>query len=175
MNAGAYGSDWSRVLVRALVVDAAGSGWLTLDELELGYRHSALRAGQVVAQVEFRLTPRPAADVKQTVADINGQRKATQPTNKRTFGSVFKNPDHELGAGKMLEACGLKGHRIGGAQISPVHANFIENTGEATASDALALMSEARRRALDEFGVTLEREVELVGGLELPSAGELPQ
>ena len=71
-----------------------------------------------------------------------------------------------------LEACGLKGRRIGGAQISPVHANFIENTGNATATDALALMAEARRRALDQFGVVLVREVELVGGLELPPAGE---
>ena len=175
MNAGAYGSDWSQVLTRALVVDPDGAGWLTLEELDLGYRHSALRQGQVVARVEFRLTPRPAADVKRTVAELNAQRKATQPTNKRTFGSVFKNPAHELGAGKMLESCGLKGHRIGGAQISPVHANFIENTGEATAADALALMAEARRRALDEYDVVLEREVELVGGLELPPAGELPE
>ena len=175
MNAGAYGSDWSGVLVRALVVDSAGAGWLTLEELEFGYRHSALRAGQVVAQVEFRLVPRPPAEVKHIVAELNAQRKATQPTNRRTFGSVFKNPQHELGAGKMLEACGLKGHRIGDAQISPVHANFIENTGGATAADALALMAEARRRALEEFGVVLEREVELVGGLELPPAGRLPE
>jgi UDP-N-acetylmuramate dehydrogenase len=173
MNAGAYGSDWSRVLVRALVVDPAGAGWLSREELDLGYRHSALRPGQVVAQVEFRLTPRPAAEVKQTVAELNARRKATQPTNKRTFGSVFKNPQHALGAGKMLETCGLKGHRIGGAQISSVHANFIENTGDATAADALALMAEARRRALEQFGVELVREVELVGDLELPPAGEL--
>jgi UDP-N-acetylenolpyruvoylglucosamine reductase len=175
MNAGAYGSDWSRVLVRALVVDAAGAGWLSREELELGYRHSALRPGQVVARVEFRLVSRPPAEVKRVVAELNAQRKATQPTNRRTFGSVFKNPDHELGAGKMLEACGLKGHRKGGAQISPVHANFIENTGQATAADALALMTEARRRALDEFGVVLEREVELVGALELPRTGERPE
>jgi UDP-N-acetylmuramate dehydrogenase len=174
MNAGAYGSDWSRVLVRALMVDPAGAGWLTLDELDLGYRRSALRAGQIVARVEFRLLPRPSADVKQTIAELNAQRKATQPTNKRTFGSVFKNPEHELGAGRMLEACGLKGHQIGGAQISPVHANFIENTGGATAADAIALMAEASRRALEQFGVVLEREVELIGGLELPSAGTLP-
>ena len=172
MNAGAYGSDWSRVLERALVVDPAGAGWLTLAELELGYRHSALRAGQVVAQVEFRLVPRPPDDVKRTVAEMNARRKATQPTNRRTFGSVFKNPEHELGAGRMLEACGLKGHLIGGARISPVHANFIENTGDATAADALALMVEARRRALGEFGVVLEREVELVGPLELSPVGE---
>jgi UDP-N-acetylmuramate dehydrogenase len=173
MNAGAYGSDWSRVLTRALVVDAAGAGWLTLAELELGYRHSALRPGQVVAQVEFTLSPRQPAEVKRTVSELNQQRKATQPTNKRTFGSVFKNPEHELGAGRMLEVCGLKGYRVGGAQISPVHANFIENTGDATAADALALMAEARRRALEQFGVELVREVELVGDLELPPAGEL--
>jgi UDP-N-acetylenolpyruvoylglucosamine reductase len=174
MNAGAYESDWSRVLERALVVDPAGAGWLRLAELHLGYRHSALRPGQVVAGVEFRLTPRPVDEVKRTVAELNARRKATQPTNRRTFGSVFKNPEHELGAGRMLEACGLKGHAIGGARISPVHANFIENTGGATAADALALMAEARRRALEEFGVVLEREVELLGGLELPPADELP-
>ncbi len=174
MNAGAYGSDWSKVLTRALVVDAAGAGWLTLEELDLAYRHSALRPGQVVAGVEFRLTPRPAAEVKRAVAELNAQRKATQPTNKRTFGSVFKNPAHELGAGRMLEACGLKGHRIGGAQISPVHANFIENTGGASAADALALMAESRRRALEQFGVVLEREVELVGDLTLPPVEARP-
>ncbi len=171
MNAGAYGSDWSQVLTRALVVDAAGVGWLGLDELDLAYRHSALRPGQIVARVEFRLIPRPPEEVKRTIAELNARRKATQPTNKRTFGSVFKNPAHELGAGRMLEACGLKGHAIGGARISPVHANFIENTGGATAADALALMAEGRRRALEQFGVVLEREVELVGELELPPVG----
>lgn len=174
MNAGAYGSDWARVLTRARIVDPGGAGWMTRDELELGYRASALRSGQIVAQVEFRLGPRPPAEVKRTIAELNAQRKATQPTNRRTFGSVFKNPPHDLGAGSMLEACGLKGYRIGGAQISPVHANFIENSGGATAAEALALMAEARRRALDEFGVVLEREVELVGPLRLPPAGELP-
>jgi UDP-N-acetylmuramate dehydrogenase len=174
MNAGAYGSDWSAVLARALVVDPAGAGWLELAELDLAYRHSALEPGQIVARIEFRLEPRPPEDVKRRIAELNARRKATQPTNKRTFGSVFKNPDHELGSGRMLEECGLKGHAIGGARISPRHANFIENTGNATARDALALMAEARRRALEQFGIVLEREVELLGGLELPPAGELP-
>ncbi len=89
-------------------------------------------------------------------------RKAAQPTNKRTFGSVFKNPDHELSAGRMLEACGLKGHRIGGAQISPRHANFIENADGARAADAIALMAEARRRAHEQYGVELEHEVQFL-------------
>jgi UDP-N-acetylmuramate dehydrogenase len=168
MNAGAYGGDWKQILVRALVVDAGDSRWRTNEELDLAYRHSALEPGQVVAAVEFRLTPRPAGEIRATVGDLQARRKEAQPTNKRTFGSVFKNPGHELGAGRMIEACGLKGHRIGGALISPRHANFIENAGGATARQALALMAEARRRAHERFGVVLEREVELLGDLELP-------
>ena len=172
MNAGAYGSDWGEILERALVVSGEGSEWRTPEALGLEYRRSALRAGEVVARAEFRLAPKPPEQIKETVAELQARRKAAQPTNKRTFGSVFKNPEHELSAGRMLEACGLRGHRIGGAQISPRHANFIENAGEATATDALALMVEARRRALEDFGVELEHEVRLLGALELPSAGQ---
>ena len=129
----------------------------------LAYRSSDLGAGDVVAEVEYRLTPRPPEEIKETVRKLIAQRKATQPTNKRSFGSVFKNPEHELGAGQMLEACGLRGHTIGGAMISPMHANFIENAGDATTADALALMAEARRRAREQFGVELEHEVRLLG------------
>jgi UDP-N-acetylenolpyruvoylglucosamine reductase len=168
MNAGAYGGDWAAILERALVVDADGARWQTRDELGLRYRRSNLRPGQVVAEVEFRLSPRPADEIKAIVADLQAQRKAAQPTNKRTYGSVFKNPDHELTAGRMLEACGLRGHRIGGAQISPRHANFIENADGARSEDALALMAEARRRAWEQYGVELEHEVVFLGELELP-------
>jgi UDP-N-acetylmuramate dehydrogenase len=168
MNAGAYGSDWSEILDRALVVDHDGARWLTPGELGLTYRHSELRHGQVVARVEFRLRPRPPEEIKARVAELQAQRKAAQPTNKRTFGSVFKNPDQELSAGRMLEACGLKGHRIGGAQISPRHANFIENADGAKAVDAVALIAEARHRAHEQYGVVLEHEVEFLGPLELP-------
>lgn len=174
MNAGAYGGDWKAIVERAHVVTADGAGWLSAEELDLSYRHSSLRPGDVVAAVEFRLVPRPTDLVKRTVAELNARRKASQPTNRRTFGSVFKNPDHELGAGRMLDACGLKGLTVGGARISPRHANFIENVEGATATDAVALMTEARRRALSAYGVVLEREVELLGGLELPPAGEPP-
>jgi UDP-N-acetylenolpyruvoylglucosamine reductase len=169
MNAGAYGSDWADVLVRALVVDANGARWLTPAELGLSYRHSGLEPGQIVARVEFALQPRDPVEIKAKVADLQALRKAAQPTNKRTFGSVFKNPDHELSAGRMLEACGLKGYRIGGAQISPRHANFIENAGDARAAEAIALMTEARRRAHEQYGVELEHEVQFLGPLELPA------
>jgi UDP-N-acetylenolpyruvoylglucosamine reductase len=168
MNAGAYGSDWAAILERALVVSREGASWLTPSELGLSYRRSGLRHGQVVARTEFRLSPRPQDEIKQKVADLQALRKAAQPTNKRTFGSVFKNPDHELTAGRMLEACGLKGHRIRGAQISPRHANFIENANAALSADAIALMAEARRRANEQFGVDLEHEVEFLGPIELP-------
>jgi UDP-N-acetylmuramate dehydrogenase len=168
MNAGAYGSDWSQIMSRALVASAAGADWRTTAGLELSYRHSGLEEAEVVARVELALEPRPEVEIKARVTELVAQRKATQPTNKRTFGSVFKNPEHELGAGGMLELCGLKGFRIGGAMISPKHANFIENADGATSADCLALMVEARRRAREEFGVVLEREVVLVGGLELP-------
>jgi UDP-N-acetylenolpyruvoylglucosamine reductase len=168
MNAGAYGGDWAGILERALVVDAGRAQWRGPDELGLRYRHSELHHGEVIARVEFRLTPRPVEEIKATVASMQAQRKAAQPTNKRTYGSVFKNPRHELTAGRMLEACGLKGHRIGGAQISPRHANFIENADGACSEDAIALMAEARRRASEQFGVELEHEVEFLGALELP-------
>lgn len=171
MNAGAYGGEIAGVLERALVADASGASWRTPAELGLDYRRSSLEPGQVVAQAEFRLQPRPADEIKATVAEMQAARKAAQPTNKRTFGSVFKNPDHELSAGRMLEACGLRGFRIGGAQISPRHANFIENADGARSADAIALMAEARRRALDEFGVELEHEVQLLGAIEVPAVG----
>ena len=167
MNAGAYGSDWGAILVRALVVSADGSGWLTPAELGLEYRHSLVRPDEVVARVEYRLDPKPAEQIKAEVSELVARRKATQPTNKRTFGSVFKNPPGELGAGRMLELCGLKGHVIGGAVVSPRHANFIENAGGATSADCLALMREARRRAREQFGADLEHEVVLLGELSL--------
>jgi UDP-N-acetylmuramate dehydrogenase len=168
MNAGAYGGDWRGIMERAYVVSADGAGWLTPAELGMSYRHSDLRHGQVVARVEFRLRPRDPDEIKAEVRELNAIRKAAQPTNRRTFGSVFKNPEHELTAGRMLEACGLKGHRIGGAQISPKHANFIENAGDARSEDAIALMTEARRRARERFGVELRHEVELLGSIESP-------
>ena len=163
MNAGAYGGEIAGVMASALLVDAQSARWLVPSQLGMDYRRSNLRPGQIVATVEFHLTPRPRDEIKQIVAGMQEQRKDAQPTNKRTFGSVFKNPEHELSAGRMLEACGLRGHRIGGAQISPRHANFIENADAALTADALALMVEARRRARDQFGVELEHEVQLLG------------
>jgi UDP-N-acetylenolpyruvoylglucosamine reductase len=167
MNAGAYGSEWRDLMIDAVVVDADGPRTLTVSELDLSYRHSGLRPGDVVAQVRFRLVPSSEAEVKARAAELLAERKASQPTNKRTFGSVFKNPSKELGAGRAIEECGLKGHRIGGAIVSPRHANFIENADSATSADCIALMVEARRRVRERFGVELEHEVQFLGPLEL--------
>lgn len=169
MNAGAYGREWKDVLIDAIVVDADYVRTLTPIELGLSYRHSALHAGEVVAQVRFQLEASSTEAVKARVSELLAQRKSTQPTNKRTFGSVFKNPGGERGAGRMIEECGLKGHPIGGALISPRHANFIENSGGATSADCIALMAEARRRVHERFGVVLEHEVQFLGPLELPA------
>jgi UDP-N-acetylmuramate dehydrogenase len=168
MNAGAYGREFRDVLVDAVVVDADGAATMTAEALDLSYRHSGLGPGRVVARVRLRLERREPAEIKQTVVKLLAERKATQPTNKRTFGSVFKNPGGAAGAGRLIEECGLKGHRIGGAVISARHANFIENAGDASSADALALMAEARRRVHERFGVVLEHEVQFLGPLELP-------
>jgi UDP-N-acetylmuramate dehydrogenase len=170
MNAGAYGREWRDVMVDAVVVDAGGARTITVEDLGLSYRHSNLGPGEVVAEVRFRLAPSSPEAVKAGAAGLLARRKATQPTNKRTFGSVFKNPEGQIGAGAMIEECGLKGHTIGGAQISPRHANFIENAGTATSAACIELMAEARRRVLEHFGVVLEHEVQFLGPLELPAA-----
>jgi UDP-N-acetylenolpyruvoylglucosamine reductase len=168
MNAGAYGREWRDILLDALVVDATGARTLDANALDLSYRHSGLRPGEIVARVRFRLEHSTPESVKTRAAELLAQRKATQPTNKRTFGSVFKNPPGGLGAGRMIEDCGLKGHRIGGALVSPRHANFIENADLATTADCLAVMAEARRRVHQQFGIELEHEVQFLGPLELP-------
>jgi UDP-N-acetylmuramate dehydrogenase len=169
MNAGAYGCEFRDVLLDAIVVDAEGVRTVGAHELGLAYRHSSVMPGQVVAQVRLRLEPSSPAAVKALTAELLAQRKATQPTNKRTFGSVFKNPEGSPGAGRMIEECGLKGHAVGGALISPRHANFIENAGGATSEECLALMGEARRRVRERFGYELEHEVRFLGPLELPA------
>lgn len=168
MNAGAYGGDVSGLLVRALVATSRGTKWRSPAELGLSYRCSGLQHGQVVAAAELQLVERPKEEIRETVSELQAARKDAQPTNKRTFGSVFRNPDHDLSAGRILDACGLRGHRVGGAQISPKHANFIENVGGARTEDALALIGEARRGAFEQFGVVLEPEVQLLGAIEAP-------
>jgi UDP-N-acetylmuramate dehydrogenase len=168
MNAGAYGGELRDVLVEAVVVSATGVRRDGPAGLEMTYRHSNVARGEVVAAATLQLAAAPVEEIRTTVREMQARRAAAQPRKARTFGSVFKNPDQGPGAGQLLEACALKGYAIGGARISSVHANFIENVGTATSADVAALIGEARRRARERFGVDLEHEVELLGAIAIP-------
>jgi UDP-N-acetylmuramate dehydrogenase len=167
MNAGAYGSEITDVLGSAEVVSASGTRSGGPSDLELSYRHSNVRGGEVVAEAVLWLQRDEPAKVRARVRELQRRRSESQPRKARTFGSVFKNPPEGPGAGALIEACGLKGHVIGGARISLVHANFIENTGTARSADVAALVSLARSSVRERFGVELEHEVELLGAIRL--------
>ncbi len=170
MNANAYGGDLSRVLEWVEVVSAEGSERREPGDLGFAYRRSNLAEGEIVAHASFRLDPAEPDGVKRTLADMRARRRAAQPSGIKTFGSTFKNPDDPRAegrtAGLLLEAAGCRGLVLGGARFSDKHANFVENTGEATTAAVIALMSEGRRRVREQFGVELEPEVQLLGELD---------
>jgi UDP-N-acetylenolpyruvoylglucosamine reductase len=170
MNAGAYGSEMRDVLVRARICSASGAREASPDELRMRYRHSDLASGEIVTRAEIRLAGDDPAAIRDRIREMQGRRSAAQPRKARTFGSVFKNPEGDRTSGQILEACGMKGYRVGGARISEKHANFIENADGATSADVVAVMVEARRRARERFGVVLEHEVQLLGDIAIPEA-----
>jgi UDP-N-acetylmuramate dehydrogenase len=144
------------------------------DPAALGfvYRNSNLGDGEVVSRASFALTTGDPAEIRATLASMRGRRREAQPSGIKTFGSTFKNPDDERAAGRsagqLLDAAGCRGLRHGGARFSEKHANFVENTGEATTADVLALMAAGRRRVKEELGVELEPEVQVLGDVEVP-------
>jgi UDP-N-acetylenolpyruvoylglucosamine reductase len=173
MNANAYGGELARVLEWVEVVGPGGTERRTPDELGFAYRRSSLRAGEVVARASFALQKASSDEVKATLADMRARRKAAQPSGIKTFGSTFKNPTDARAegrtAGQLLEAAGCRGLRVGGAGFSAKHANFIENHGEASTADVVAVMAEGRRRVQERFEVALEPEVQVLGAVELPA------
>jgi UDP-N-acetylmuramate dehydrogenase len=172
MNANAYGGELARVLEWVDVVGAGGLERRRPEQLDFRYRRSNLRPGEVVARASFALAPAASEDVKATLADMRARRKAAQPSGIKTFGSTFKNPDDTRAegrtAGQLLDAAGCRGLRIGGAGFSAKHANFIENHGDATTADVIAVMAEGRRRVKERFGIELEPEVQALGPVEIP-------
>jgi UDP-N-acetylmuramate dehydrogenase len=114
-----------------------------------------------VLRAELHLTPAPAAEIKSRMTEFNQRRKASQPPGA-TIGSMFKNPPGDY-AGRLIEAAGLKGYRLGQAQISPIHANFFQNLGGATASEMMSLIQTAQTAVEAKFGIKLELEIEVVG------------
>ena len=172
MNANAYGGELARALEWVDVTSAGGTVRRAPDELGFAYRRSGLRPGEVVARAAFALAPAATEDVKRTLSEMRGKRKAAQPSGIKTFGSTFKNPDDPRAggrsAGQLLEAAGCRGLRVGGAGFADKHANFVENLGDATTADVVALMAEGRRRVKEQFGVELEAEVQALGPVQFP-------
>jgi UDP-N-acetylmuramate dehydrogenase len=165
-NAGAYGGCLGDVLVSVRVADQTGSErYIPAADLRLEYRGSVFTRGLlhdlIVLTTTFDLTPGDADEVMRRVAELDTKRLAAQPRG-RNAGSIFKNPP-EQAAWWLIDRAGLRGHRIGDAEISTKHANFFSNGGRATAAEVKALIDLAETRVRQEFGIELHREVQLVG------------
>jgi UDP-N-acetylmuramate dehydrogenase len=173
MNANAYGGELARALEWVDVASASGTVRRSPDELGFAYRRSGLQPGEVVARAAFGLAPLAPDEVKRTLGEMRSKRRAAQPSGIKTFGSTFKNPSDPRAegrtAGQLLEAAGARGLRVGGAGFSDKHANFVENLGDATTADVVALMAEGRRRVRERFGIELEPEVQTLGPVSFPA------
>ena len=164
-NAGAHGQDMAANLQMAEILHhTRGQEQWNRDRLEFGYRTSALKASTgetVVLAAQLVLTQRPEAEIQENMDSFLSYRRQTQPPGA-SMGSMFKNPPGDY-AGRLIEAAGLKGERIGNAQISPLHGNFFVNLGAATAEEVMALIQLARKTVAEKFDVSLELEIEMVG------------
>jgi UDP-N-acetylmuramate dehydrogenase len=175
MNAGCYGQYVADVLVSARAVLRTGKRvTLTPTDLALGYRTSRLPEGAVITSAVLRGPLAPPAEIEARMAKQVARRDASQPTRDRSAGSTFRNPagfsstgraddSHELKAWRLIEAAGMKGARIGGAEMSPMHANFLVNAGGATASDLEELGELVRKKVLDSSGISLDWEIMRIG------------
>lgn len=177
MNANAYGGQLAEVLEWVEVCTPTGRDRRKPAQLGFAYRQSNLGSNEVVALASFQLQPGDTGNIKATMASMRERRHEAQPSGIKTFGSTFTNPDDERAegrtAGQLLEAADCRELQVGGARFSAKHANFVENTGEATTAEVLALMAAGRRRVHERFGVVLEPEVQLLGEVRWPEGWEL--
>jgi UDP-N-acetylmuramate dehydrogenase len=171
MNAGCHGGDWSEVVESVTLVDEAGrDSVVPRSEVPFTYRRSGLD-GRVVVEAAVRLRREEQHRLDEQVSEMFEWRQSGTPFNQPCCGSVFKNPagpswKREGGprtAGQLIEAAGLKGFRVGGAEVSPMHANYFVNTGGATAADVRGLIEQVQQRVESEFGALLEPEVKIIG------------
>jgi len=166
MNAGAYGGQISDVLSSCVLLDLNSFETITLkgDEMEFGYRHSlpAERGNMVVLSAEFSLSYGNSEEINLKMRELMGKRISKQPLDMPSAGSVFKRPAPDVYVGKLIEDSGLKGHRIGGAEVSLKHAGFIVNAGGAKAEDVRALVGEIKDRIYNNYGVHLECEIKYI-------------
>lgn len=162
INAGSYGSEIFDVLVAATLVSPAGEiRTAAAAAIAHGYRWTSLcETGDVVAGARFHLSPKSPTEIAARMAEVAAKRRDALPKQPNA-GSIFKNPPG-LFVGRLLEECGIKGRRVGGAEVSTVHANVIVNTGGATAEDVKALMTEMKKAVKDRFGIELQPEIQVV-------------
>jgi UDP-N-acetylmuramate dehydrogenase len=163
MNAGAFSQQVSDILISIVIIHRNGeSAKIAATDLCMAYRQSVIPAGSLVVEASFKLAPDRPDDIRERISSMRSRRSATQPLAQANCGSVFKNPEGDYAA-RLIEAAGLKGFTIGGAQISERHANFIVNDGEASSADIMALIKYAQRAVKMEFNIQLEPEVRMVG------------
>ncbi|MBQ7288789.1 MAG: UDP-N-acetylmuramate dehydrogenase [Clostridia bacterium] len=164
MNAGAYDSEIGNVVTACTVLDTEGKEHrLTAEEMAFGYRTSLFQSEPyIITSVTVRLEPGDAAQIRAKMEDIFMRRKQKQPLEYPSAGSVFKRPQGNY-AGTMIEACGLKGYTVGGAQVSEKHAGFIINIGNASASDVKQVIEHVQNEVFLKYSVRLEREVKYIG------------
>ncbi len=166
-NAGAYGSDIAQTLLRAEILTESGRTWWPVEKMEYGYRSSQLKQNpqkNIILSAEFRLNIGNTEEIKNTIDQFSTRRKASQPPGA-SMGSMFRNPPGDF-AGRLIENAGLKGMRIGNAEISSIHGNFFINNGETRATDIKALILLAQKTVKENFDVDLELEIELIGEWE---------
>lgn len=163
MNAGAYGGEMKDVIVSAKVMDEEGAvKVLSCGELELGYRTSIVQKKQlVVLEAEFLLNPGTTEEIQNTMKELNAKRREKQPLEYPSAGSTFKRPEGYF-AGKLIEDAGLRGYRVGDAQVSEKHCGFVVNRGKATCAEVLQLIEEVQKKVKEQFGVQLEPEVRII-------------
>lgn len=163
MNAGTYLGEWKDVTTRVFSIDVAGRTVVReAAACGFGYRTSSLPPDEIVTHARLRLSRRARAEIQQVVRELRDRRKAREPSAVPNSGSTFKNPpgDH---AGRLIEACGLKGRRVGGVEVSPVHANWLVNADKGSARDLLELVEIVRSAVVERFGIRLELEVKVIG------------
>lgn len=164
MNAGAYGGEMKDVLVEVTVMDAEGNIFaIPVEKLELGYRTSIIKkAGYIVLEAKIRLEEGDQEAIRERMKELTIQRTTKQPLEYPSAGSTFKRPEGYF-AGKLVMDSGLRGYRVGGAQVSEKHCGFVINAGGATAKDVRTLMDNVRDIVYEKYGVTLEPEVKFLG------------
>jgi UDP-N-acetylmuramate dehydrogenase len=164
MNAGAYGTEMKDIVETTQYLDENGEiRTLLKEEHDFSYRHSYFSNRDcIILQTKLQLIPGDKKEIKEKMDQLAAARKEKQPLNLPSAGSVFKRPPGHF-AGKLIEDCGLKGYKVGGAQVSPKHAGFIVNTGDATANDVLVLIDKIRSEVFSQFKVELQCEIKCIG------------